>query len=51
MIYLLDTNTCIRLLNPDRNSTEQERQRADRTQQELEQLRAQLRSAGLEPEL
>ncbi|WP_333244428.1 MULTISPECIES: type II toxin-antitoxin system VapC family toxin [unclassified Microcoleus] len=21
MIYLLDTNTCIRLLNPDRNSS------------------------------
>ncbi|WP_293124804.1 hypothetical protein [Microcoleus sp. bin38.metabat.b11b12b14.051] len=40
MIYLLDTNTCICLLNPDRNSTEQEPQRADRTQQELEQLRS-----------
>ncbi|MEG4318513.1 MULTISPECIES: Uma2 family endonuclease [unclassified Microcoleus] len=30
---------------------EQERQRADRTQQELDQLRAQLRSAGIEPQL
>jgi Uma2 family endonuclease len=30
---------------------EQERERADRAQDQLEQLRAQLRSAGLEPEL
>ena len=30
---------------------EQERQRADRTQHQLDQLRAQLRSAGIEPEL
>ncbi|MEG4323409.1 MULTISPECIES: Uma2 family endonuclease [unclassified Microcoleus] len=35
----------------ERQRAEQERQRADRTQQELEQLRAQLRSAGIEPQL
>jgi Uma2 family endonuclease len=35
----------------ERQIAEQERQRADRAQQELEQLRAQLRSAGIEPQL
>ncbi|MCC3420576.1 MAG: Uma2 family endonuclease [Microcoleus sp. PH2017_07_MST_O_A] len=35
----------------ERQRAEQERQRADRAQEELEQLRAQLRSAGIEPQL
>ncbi|MCC3529979.1 MAG: Uma2 family endonuclease [Microcoleus sp. PH2017_22_RUC_O_B] len=35
----------------ERQIAEQERQRADRAQEELEQLRAQLRSAGIEPQL